>query len=34
VQRIGHKQPVTVAEFVERHRGIFAPAAIPSGHPS
>ena len=34
VQRVGHKTPVTVAEFVDQHRGIFAPAAIASGHPA
>ncbi len=34
VQRIGHKQPVTIAEFVDQHRGIFASSAIPSGQPS
>ena len=34
VARVGHKTPVTVAAFVDQHRGIFAPSAIPSGHPS
>lgn len=34
VQRVGGKQPVAVAAFVDRHRGIFAPSAIPSGRPS
>lgn len=34
VERLGHTQPVTGAEFVDQHRGIFQPAAIPSSHPS
>ena len=34
VARIGHKQPVTVAAFVDQHRSIFTPVPIPSGHPA
>ncbi len=34
VARIGRKQPVTVAEFVDKHRGIFSPAPNLSGHPA
>jgi uncharacterized protein YbjT (DUF2867 family) len=34
VQRVGNKTPVTVAAFIHQHRGIFAPSAIPSSHPS
>ncbi|WP_428342856.1 NmrA family NAD(P)-binding protein [Mycobacterium sp.] len=34
VQRIGHKTPVAVAEFVDQYRAIFQPVATPSGQPS
>ena len=34
VERIGHKTPVTVAEFIAQHRGIYQPESTPSGQPA